>query len=129
MVKLKDIMTRNLVKIKSDKNVSEACHLMAKMNIGSLIICKEEEIVGILVEADIIRNALAKDLDPYVTKIEKVMSIPLIIDEEKSDDEASDMMNKHQVRYLAVSSNSKIEGIISMLDLIRPVYSGKTFWS
>jgi hypothetical protein len=30
---------------------------------------------------------------------------------------------------LAVSSKSKISGIISMLDLIRPVYSGKSFWT
>lgn len=57
------------------------------------------------------------------------MSVPFIIDEEKPDDEASDMMNRHHVRHLAVSSNSTIAGIISMLDLIRPVYSGKSFWA
>lgn len=129
MVKVKDIMTRNPVKIEAGKTVREAIHLMTETKLGSLMVCKGGEVVGILEESDIVRNVLEKDLNPYVTKVEKVMSIPFIIDEEKSDDEASDMMNQHHVRHLAVSSNSKIAGIISMLDLIRPVYSGKSFWA
>ena len=129
MVKVKDIMTINPVKIEADKTVREASKLMAQMKLGSLMVCKGGEVIGILEEADIIRNVLAKDLNSYVTKVEKVMSVPFIIDEEKYDDEASDMMNQHHVRHLAVSSNSKIAGIISMLDLIRPVYSGKSFWA
>lgn len=116
MIRVKEIMTRNPIKIESGKTVREAIRLMTETKLGSLMVCKE---------GDIIRNVLAKDLNPYVSKVEKVMSIPFIIDEEKSDDEASDMMNQNHVRHLAVSSNSKIAGIISMLDLIRPVYSGK----
>jgi CBS domain-containing protein len=129
MIKVKEIMTRNPVKIESGKTVREAIRLMTETKLGSLMVCKGGEVIGILEEADIIRNVLAKDLNPYVSKVEKVMSIPFIIDEEKSDDEASDMMNLHHVRHLAVSSNSKIDGIISMLDLIRPVYSGRSFWT
>ncbi|MHB8481191.1 MAG: CBS domain-containing protein [Nitrospiria bacterium] len=128
MVKVKEIMTRNPVKIEADKTVCEASNLMAKTKLGSLMVCKGEEVIGILEEADIIRNVLAKDLNPDETKVKDVMSVPFIIDEERSDDEASDMMNQNHVRHLAVSSNSQIAGIISMLDLIRPVYSGKSFW-
>lgn len=128
MVKVKEIMTRNPVTIEGDKTVREATSLMAQTKLGSLMVCKGEEIIGILEEADIIRNVLAKDLNPHIAKVTDVMSVPFIIDEERSDDEASDMMSLHHVRHLAVSSNSKIAGIISMLDLIRPVYLGKSFW-
>lgn len=122
-------MTKKFVKIEADKSIREACKMMAKMKIGSLMVCKGTEVIGILEEGDIIRNVLARDLNSYVTKVEKVMSVPFIIDEESTDDEASDMMNQHHVRHLAVTSDSKIAGIISMLDLIRPVYSGKSFWA
>jgi len=55
------------------------------------------------------------------------MSVPYAIDEEKTDDEANDMMSQRNVRLLAVSSKNKIAGIISMLVLIRPVYSRESF--
>ena len=128
MVKVKDIMTRIPVKLEADKTVREAIHLMTETKLGSLMVCQGRDIVGILEESDIIRNFLAKDLNAYVTPVKDVMSIPFVIDEERSDDEASDMMNQNHVRHLAVSSDSKITGIISMFDLIRPVYSGKSFW-
>jgi len=129
MVKVKDIMTKIPVKIESTKSVREACKLMNSKKLGSLMVCKGTEIIGILEESDIVRKVLARDLNTYVTQVEQVMSVPFIIDQEKSDDDASDMMSKYQVRHLAVSSESKIVGIVSMADLIRPVYTGKSFWT
>jgi CBS domain-containing protein len=131
MVKLKQIMTKDPVKIDAGKTIREAINLMVEKKLGSVMVFKEKsgEIVGILEESDIIRNVLAKDLNPYVVKVEQVMSVPFVIDEEKSDDEASDLMSQKKVRHLAVSSHSKIIGIVSMQDLIRPVYSGKSFWT
>lgn len=129
MVKVKQIMTKNPVKIDSKSTVREISTLMSEKRLGSVLVCKGDEIIGILEEGDIIRKVLAKDLNPYVTKVEDVMSVPFVIDENKSDDDASNMMFEHKVRHLAVSANSKIEGIISMYDLIRPIYGGKSFWT
>ncbi|MHB8483084.1 MAG: CBS domain-containing protein [Nitrospiria bacterium] len=130
MVKLKDIMTKNPVTVDSDRTVREAVNIMVEKKLGSLMVCKERtgEIIGIIEEANIVRDVLARDLNPYVVKVKEVMSVPFVIDEEKSDNEASDLMSQHEVRHLAVSSNSKIVGIVSMQDLIRPVYAGKSFW-
>lgn len=128
MVKVREIMTRNPVKIEAGKTVREAINLMTQKKLGSLLVCQGEEITGILEEADIIRNVLARDLNFYVTKVGEVMSDPIAIDDERSDDEASDMMNLHHVRHLVVTSGSRISGILSMLDLIRPIYSGRSFW-
>ena len=129
MVKVKQIMTKNPVKVDAQKTVREAVNIMTEKKLGSLLVCKGNEIVGILEESDIIRNVLEKDLNPYVVKVEAVMSVPFVIDEEKTDDEASDMMFQRKVRHLAVSVDSKIGGIVSMQDLIRPVYTGRSFWT
>ena len=128
MVKVKEIMTRNPVKIEAGKTVREAINMMTQKKLGSLLVIQDEEIRGILEEADIIRNVLARDLNFYVTKVADVMSAPVVIDEQKSDDEASDLMNHHHVRHLVVTSGSGISGVLSMQDLIRPVYTGKSFW-
>lgn len=129
MVLVKQIMTKNPVKVEASKTVREVITLMAERKLGSLLVCKGEDVVGILEEADIIRKLLGKDLNPYVTKVEEVMSTPFLIDQEKTDNEASDMMFQNHVRHLAVTADSKIIGIVSMYDLIRPVYGGKSFWT
>jgi CBS domain-containing protein len=129
MVKVKEIMTKNPVKVDANKTVREAINIMAEKKIGSLLVYKENEIVGILEESDIIKNVLVRDLNPYVVKVETVMSVPFVIQEDKTDNEASDMMFQHKVRHLAVSGNGKIAGIVSMQDLLRPVYTGRSFWT
>ena len=129
MVKVKEIMTKNPVKVDANKTVREAINIMTEKKIGSLLVYKENEIVGILEESDIIKNVLVRDLNPYVVKVETVMSVPFVIQENQTDNEASDMMFQRRVRHLAVSENGKIAGIISMQDLLRPIYAGRSFWT
>lgn len=129
MIKVKEIMSKNLVEIEGGQTVREAISIMTENDLGSLLIRKGKELVGILEDSDILKNVLAKDLNPYVATVESVMSIPFLIDGEKSDNDASDLMNKQKVRRLLVSDGSEIVGIITMRDLIRPVYSGKSFWA
>ena len=62
-----------------------------------------------------------------MTMMKKVMSVPFIIDGEISHDVAGEMMKQNQVSHLAVSTKSKILGIVSIFELIRPVYSDKSF--
>ena len=128
MVKVKEIMSKHPVEIHAGKTIREAVAIMTEKKLGSLLVRKGDKIVGLLEEGDIIRKALANDLNPYVVKVESGMSVPLIIDQEKTDDEASEMMRKEGVRHLAVSDGSQIIGIVSMQDLLRPVYTGKSFW-
>jgi CBS domain-containing protein len=129
MIKVKDIMTKNPVEVEAGKTVREAVQMMTEKSLGSLLVRKGREIVGILEESDILKKVLAKDLNPYVATAESVMSIPFVIDGEISDNEASDIMNQNKIRHLVVSDGSAIIGILSMQDLLRPVYAGKTFWT
>ena len=129
MVKIREIMTRRLVSIDANKTVREAVQMMTDLKLGSLLVKRGNELIGILEETDIMRNLLAKDLNAYVVKVEAVMSIPFVIGEEKTDDDASDLMIKQNVRRLVVSDGNSIVGLISMRDLVRPVYAGRSLWS
>ncbi len=129
MVKVKEIMTKNIVIVEANSVVREAIRIMSENKLGSLLVRKGKEIVGILEEADIVNNILVKDLNLYVVKVEAVMSIPFVIDEERTDNDASDMMFQNKVRHLVVSDGKRIVGVLSMADLLRPVYAGKSFWT
>ncbi len=120
-------MTTNPVRVEASQTVREAVKIMTEKKIGSIVVYKGDEIVGILEEGDIVKNVLCKDLNPYVTKVEDVMSILHTINEDKMDDEASQMMMEHRVRHITVSENSKVVGVISMFDLMRPIYTHKNF--
>jgi CBS domain-containing protein len=128
MVKIKEIMSINLVTVEACTTVREAVYVMAREKLGSLLVSKGGEIVGVVEERDII-DGLVNDLNPYVTAVEAIMSVPLIIDEEQTDNDGSDMMFQHKVRHLAVSDGEKIVGILSMADLLRPIYAGKSIWA
>jgi CBS domain-containing protein len=129
MVKVKEIMTKNLVIVEANTVVREAIQVMSEKKVGSVLVRKGKDIIGILEDSDIVKNILAKDLNLYMVKVEAVMSIPFVIDEDRTDNDASDMMCQNKVRHLAVSDGKKIVGILSMADLIRPVYAGKSFWT
>ncbi len=129
MVKVKDIMTKNPAKIDATKTIREAISIMAEKKFGSLMVYAGDKIVGLVEEGDVIRKVLDKDLNIYVTKVEQVMSEAFTIGEDKSDNEASDLMLEHHVRHLAVFDGAKIIGLISMYDLLRTIYSGKSFWT
>lgn len=129
MQKVKELMTTNPVRVEASQTVREAVKIMTEKKIGSIVVYRGDEIVGILEEGDIVKNVLCKDLNPYVTKVEDVMSTLHTINEDKMDDEASEMMIEHRVRHITVSENSKVVGVISMFDLMRPIYTKKTFWA
>jgi len=129
MVKVKEIMTRNLVVVDANSVVREAIQIMSERKLGSVLVRKGKEIVGIVEDSDIVKNILAKDLNLYVVKVESVMSIPFVIEEDRTDNDASDMMYEKKVRHLVVSNGKEIVGILSMVDLLRPVYAGKSFWT
>ena len=129
MIKIKQLMTKNPVKIDANCTIREVVSAMEEKKLGSLLVSEGEKIVGIIEESDIIRKVISGDLVPYVTRASDVMSPHFLIDHEKMDDDASDMMSQKKVRHLVVTADSKVVGILSMFDLIKPVYGGKTFWT
>jgi len=112
-----------------EKNVREAIQIMTNKKLGSVLVQKDKEIVGIVEESDIIKNILGKDLNPYMVQVEAVMSLCIVIDQELTAKDASDMMSHNKVRHLAVSDGKGIVGVLSMADLIKPVYTQQTVWT
>jgi CBS domain-containing protein len=128
MIKIKEIMTRNIVVVDANSAVREAVQIMSENKLGSVLVRKGKEIVGILEESDILKNVVDKDLNLYRVKAETVMSIPFVIDEERTDKDAIDMMCQNKVRHMVVSDGKMVVGILSMANLFRPVYAGGLFW-
>ncbi len=60
MPTVKDLMTKNVVTIDSDKTVLEAAALMSEKDIGDLVVMENNSPVGIVTERDFVRRVLAE---------------------------------------------------------------------
>lgn len=122
---VKEIMHR-ITLVEGDRSVAETTKIMATAattvtrEIGSVLVAKHNEPVGILTERDILKRVVAAGLDPKVTKISQVMSAPLItVPVDTTIGEASRIMIKKGIRRLPITEGSKIVGIITTRDITR----------
>lgn len=126
MKTLANAMTTTLQKISSMANVIDAAKQMAEAQVGSLAIIRTgelmrdqgEQIIGLITETDVIRKAVAQELDLQATTVDMVMTSPMITVEGSWPlEEAYDMMKESGVRHLLVTQNKSVVGIVSLRDL------------
>ena len=115
-----ELMSRQIQAVAADASLREASRLMEKFNVGSLLVLKGDEYIGILTDTDLARKGLAKGIDPEKDRVQSLMSSPIIsIDCQRLVEEARALMKNKGIRHLAVTEEGKIVGIISLGDLIR----------
>jgi len=113
-MKVKDLMYTQLYFISPSASVVEAAKIMAEKTVGSLLVKKDNDIVGIVTQGDIIERVLAQGKSPENTKISEIKNYPLImIDEETDVLEAANVLSKYKIRRLMVIREGTIIGIIS----------------
>jgi CBS domain-containing protein len=118
---VKDIMTKDVITIESNKSAFEAAELMSEKGLGCVIVVIKAYPVGIITERDIVRRIVAKrsSLDVKVTE---VMTKALItVDPDASLKEAARLMSTNKIRRLPVLKNNKLVGIVVASDFVRNV--------
>ncbi|OGW51546.1 MAG: signal transduction protein [Nitrospirae bacterium RBG_19FT_COMBO_42_15] len=129
MVPVKKIMTKEVLMINEKTSIKEVASMMKTKKIGSILVEKNNEVIGIVTEADIVRRLVAEERDPNTTLVKTIMSSPLLtIDAEMSIIDANDMMDKNRVRHLAVKEEGKIVGLVSCRDVMHPIYMEGEEW-
>jgi CBS domain-containing protein len=126
MPKVKEVMTKTVVTIESDKTVAEAASLMAQNDVGNLIVMQNNIPIGIVTERDFVRRLVAKEKTSN-TRIAEIMSTPLrVIDPDAPLKEAARRMVRKRIRRLPVIKDNKLVGIITTADFAKHL-SKKTF--
>jgi CBS domain-containing protein len=119
MMKVREIMTRD-VRVASPEDVLQsAAQLMEKEDFGSLPVGENDRLVGMLSDRDITIRAVARGLAPDRCKVREVMTtdIKYVYDDE-SVDAAARSMSELRVRRLPVLNRDKrLVGIVSLGDL------------
>lgn len=123
MVPVRKIMTKGIQKVDANMSVKDVAKIMKTKKIGSILVEKDKELVGIVTETDIVRRLVADGKNPEGTQVEAIMSSPLLtVDIEKSIIDANDLMDKNHIRHLGVTDEGKVVGLVSCRDMMHPVF-------
>jgi len=113
------IAKRDLLTVDEKTTVLDAARLMVEHDVGSLVVERNKERIGILTERDILRKVVAKSLHASFVTVKEVMSSPPVtISHDKPLREAVDLMNRRRVRRMLVTEEGKIVGIFTLRDIL-----------
>jgi CBS domain-containing protein len=116
---VKYVMTGSVEVIRPDTSLKEAAAKMRDLAVGSLPICSDGRLLGLLTDRDITVRATAEGCDPTTSHVSEIMSPELAFCfEDQPAEEAAEVMKEHQVRRLPVlDQTGKLVGVVSLGDL------------
>lgn len=115
---INDIMSKKIIVGSTTNTLSEIAELMKKYDIGFIPIVDKNKLVGVITDRDIVINAISNNcsfndlIDKYVVK--NIISI----EQNKSIDDALNLMALKKVKRLIVTDNNKISGILTLSDIL-----------
>ena len=120
-LKVKDLMTPNVVSISPGESVEDAARVMTRFGISSVIVSAGAGVDGILTEKDVLQRVVASGRDPKATTVGDVMTRSVISAEpEMSLEEAGQIMLNKRIKKLPVihpRDGGKVLGILSLTDI------------
>ncbi|MBQ4600520.1 MAG: CBS domain-containing protein [Oscillospiraceae bacterium] len=118
-MKVQDIMTRSVIKIRPEESVAVAARTLTHYNIGALPVCEgEDKLCGLVTDRDIVTRCLAAGRAPEATTVREVMTGGVLSAKPDMDvGAAAHLMGRRQIRRLPVVEAGKLCGMVSLGDI------------
>jgi CBS domain-containing protein len=116
-----DIMTRRVYTTSPQTSVQEVAQLLHRERISGVpVIDDRGQLIGMITEADIIRNIGRDDL-----KVVDIMSCQLItVSEDTSVSDIAALLAERRIKRVPVVQEGKVIGIVSRADIVQAVALG-----
>jgi CBS domain-containing protein len=118
-MQVRDVMTRGAECVSPDDTLQKAAAKMKSLDVGSLPVCDNDRLSGMLTDRDIVVRAVAEGRDPGNVKVRDIMTEGICSCFEDDDvSEAARLMKEKQIRRLAILNHDRrLIGILSLGDL------------
>jgi CBS domain-containing protein len=114
--------------ISQNQKIFEALQLMAKEDVGALLVLDGESLVGILSERDYARKVALEGKSSKDCLVSDIMSSKVMyVENDSSTGECMALMINKKVRHLPVFDKGKLIGVISIGDVVNAVIDEKEF--
>ncbi|MGH6705978.1 MAG: CBS domain-containing protein [Sphingomicrobium sp.] len=120
MAQLRDVMTSAVKTVAPDATAQEAAGFMLAADTGSIPVCEDDKVVGMITDRDIAVRGIAEGKGPDCS-VRDLMSSDIICARDTDDVLAvAQRMSDAQVRRLpVVDANDRLVGVVSLGDLSR----------
>lgn len=123
MGKVKNILDtkgRTVFSVTPEVTVYSAIELMCQKDVGGLLICENEKLVGIFTERDYARKLILKGKSSKETPIGELMTRnPIVVSPESTIEDCMKIMSSKNIRHLPVVEGEKLIAMISIGDVVR----------
>jgi CBS domain-containing protein len=125
MKKVADILNRkgrNIIAVSPETTVIDALQLMAEKNIGSVLVLKNENYIGLMTERDYSRKVVLKGKASNDTLVSDIMTTDLpAVHPSDTIENCMQLLSEKHIRYLPVFEQDRIAGIISINDVVKEI--------
>jgi CBS domain-containing protein len=116
-MKVQEIMSKNVASLKSDESVQRAAQMMKQYNVGSIPVCCDGKLEGIVTDRDIALRTIAAGHDSQ-QKVGEIMSTnPTVGNPGMDVNDAAKVMSQKQIRRLPITDNNNLIGIVALGDI------------
>ena len=111
-----------------DATVYDAIALMAAKNVAAVLVISQGSLVGIISARDYGRKVVLEGKSSRDVRVQEIMTTSVVtITPETTVLDAMALMTRHHFRHLPVLKEGKLDGVVSMGDLVSEVISGQSF--
>lgn len=118
-MKVREVMTQNVIKVAPEESVEVAARLLTRHNIGIVPVCDHRnKVCGLVTDRDLVTRCMAANRNAGETKVADVMTMQ--VSSATPDMEvgvAAHLMGRLQVRRLPVVENGRLCGMVSLGDI------------
>ncbi len=121
---LLDSKGRDVISISAETSVLDAVKIMAEKSIGSLLVMRGDELMGIITERDYARKVIIKGRSSRTTAVGEIMTTEVCTtSSQESVSNCMAVMTRRKIRHLPVRDEGKVVGMISIGDLVLAIIS------
>jgi CBS domain-containing protein len=115
--------------VSPDDSVFSALELMAKHDIGALLVMRDDQLAGIFSERDYARKVILLGKSSKETAIKEIMTEKVLYAlPEQTTDQAMALMTEKHIRHLPVlDAGKRVVGMVSIGDLVKETISQQAF--
>ena len=119
---LLDRKGRHIISVNPEDSVLDAIRLMADKGIGSLVVMKDQELLGIMSERDYARKVIIKGKSSESTAVSEIMTANVFTtSSSETVNDCMTMMTEKKIRHLPVVEDNTVIGMISIGDLVEAI--------
>ena len=114
-----DVKGRDIWSVTPDSSVYDALELMARKNIGAVLVMEGDKLVGIMSERDYARKVILQGKFSKDTSVGDIMSTRILyVRSDQSIEDCMALMVDKRIRHLPVMTGDRVIGILSIRDVI-----------